>query len=314
MPVDVYMPFNSIEGDRRHNAFGFREVIRSLFTSGISPGPAKCFFVEAGGAWTIVLNPGSCVIEGAMGINTSAKAMAVAPPNGTHDRIDRVVLQVNENMRWVHAYIKLGEAAENPQPPPLQRDKDAYEISVAQIRVGRDATQITQGVITDERPHQSVCGFLMPIPPVDTESLFRQYDAKWEDFSVNVEADILAWLETTKTLTDEGENYVLAQVAAVKVEKADKDLQFFDVAVPASAWVADPEGRYEFYTYCADIPLAFVTEGMIPRVVFDAADATLGNYAPVAQTVAHGVRIYACTKPEAALLIPTITVERRVVQ
>ena len=89
---------------------------------------------------------------------------------------------------------------------------------------------------------------------------------------------------------------------------AAHDLVFQDVSVAASAWTASV--KYPDFPYQADVPLAGVDESYFPDVVFAPEDALTGVFAPVAETYAGGVRLYASSVPSAATVIPTILIRR----
>ena len=76
-------------------------------------------------------------------------------------------------------------------------------------------------------------------------------------------------------------------------------------SVTASNWVESTE--YSDYPYAVDL-LADngITASDFAEVVFDVAEATSGNYAPVAKTGDFGVRIY--SKVNAEIVIPQIII------
>lgn len=80
-------------------------------------------------------------------------------------------------------------------------------------------------------------------------------------------------------------------------------LLFTDTAVAASAWSAD--ATYSDYPYRAAIPLADVSADDVPNVVFG---AEWGQFAPVSNTYAGGVYIYASEPPAGSITIPTIQI------
>lgn len=77
-----------------------------------------------------------------------------------------------------------------------------------------------------------------------------------------------------------------------------------NTAVPVSAWTSDT--TYTDFPFRAGIPITGCTASHKPDVTFKLADAMSGNYAPVCESYAGGVYIYAATKPTATLTIPTI--------
>ena len=80
---------------------------------------------------------------------------------------------------------------------------------------------------------------------------------------------------------------------------------FSGVSVAASAWASD--STYAAYPYAASIACSGVTASYVPEVVFGAVEAASGNFAPVALSGSGTVKIYAATKPTAAITVQSIT-------
>lgn len=114
-----------------------------------------------------------------------------------------------------------------------------------------------------------------------------------------------AGLDANGNLTDSGKkasdfanaSHTHAGYAEVKI--------FSAVSVAASAWVSD--STYAAYPYAASIACSGVTASHVPEVVFGAAEAASGNFAPVALSGSGTVKIYAATKPTAAIMVQSIT-------
>ena len=114
-----------------------------------------------------------------------------------------------------------------------------------------------------------------------------------------------AGLDANGNLTDSGKkagdfanaSHAHAGYAEVKI--------FSGVSVAASAWVSD--STYAAYPYAASIACSGVTASHVPEVVFGATEAASGNFAPVALSGSGTVKIYAATKPTAAITVQSIT-------
>lgn len=114
-----------------------------------------------------------------------------------------------------------------------------------------------------------------------------------------------AGLDSSGNLTDSGKklgdfanaSHAHAGYAEVKI--------FSGVSVAASAWVSD--STYAAYPYAASIACPGVTASHVPEVVFGATEAASGNFAPVALSGSGKVKIYAATKPTAAITVQSIT-------
>lgn len=74
--------------------------------------------------------------------------------------------------------------------------------------------------------------------------------------------------------------------------------------VATSAWASN--STYSDYPYRAAIAITGVTASHLPEVIFSCSDATGGNFAPVCESYAGGVYIWAKEKPTATVTIPTI--------
>lgn len=93
-------------------------------------------------------------------------------------------------------------------------------------------------------------------------------------------------------------------VTAAKLAADAVKLTFTNKSVAASAFVSN--STYSDFPYRAAVALTGVTAAMIPEVFFGLTDAMSGNFAPVAESYAGGIYIYAAAKPSAAVTIPTI--------
>ena len=121
----------------------------------------------------------------------------------------------------------------------------------------------------------------------------------------NVTAGHFAGLDSSGNLTDSGKkpgdfanaSHAHAGYAEVKI--------FSGVSVAASAWVSD--STYAAYPYAASIACPGVTASHVPEVVFGATEAASGNFAPVALSGSGMVKIYAATKPTAAITVQSVT-------
>ena len=121
----------------------------------------------------------------------------------------------------------------------------------------------------------------------------------------NATAGHFAGLDSSGNLTDSGKkpgdfanaSHAHAGYAEVKIVSG--------VSVAASAWVSD--STYAAYPYAASIACPGVTASHVPEVVFGATEAASGNFAPVALSGSGTVKIYAATKPTAAITVQSIT-------
>lgn len=89
------------------------------------------------------------------------------------------------------------------------------------------------------------------------------------------------------------------------VNNLNEKIKFFkNVTVPVSAWAADT--TYPQYPYRATVTASGVTANHYCEIVFSLNDATSGYFAPICESIADGIYIYATAIPIAAITIPTI--------
>ena len=83
-------------------------------------------------------------------------------------------------------------------------------------------------------------------------------------------------------------------------------LAFGPQTVATSAWAANATYSAQGYGFRASVPLSGVTADHIPDVTFAMADAISGNLAPLADTYAGGIYIYAKEQPSATVNIASV--------
>lgn len=275
---------------------GAEEVMRWLHgrTSGVfaAAGNAAVEALEEPGmAVTVTDGTGWIADAGKNGVvwwndtekTTGAKlTLNVDMANDTLDRIDRIIVEwpTTNYVGLPEIKILKGTPASSAAAPALTNNSTLRQISLAKIYIAAGSTEITAGMITDERLNPAVCGLVTDGLEIDTTTINAQFTALLDSL-----AQELANLE-----------------AGTGVEL--KKLCFANTAVPAATWAED--STYEDYPYRAAVALSGVTAAMVPEVVFGMAAMADNSFAPVAECYNGGVYIYAADAPEAAITIPTI--------
>ena len=119
------------------------------------------------------------------------------------------------------------------------------------------------------------------------------------------DGNLVAFDGTTGAQKDSGKKAADFAAASHSHSGYAQVLIFQSVSVAASAWGSD--STYSAYPYAATLTLTGVTASYVPEVAFGATEAASGNYAPVALSGSGTVKIYAATKPTAAITIQSIT-------
>lgn len=230
--------------------------------------------------------------------------LSIDPADSILDRIDRLIIEwtTTNYSEYPIAKILKGSNSSNPSAPVLTNNSTTRQISLARIYIAAGTLSLTNSMITDERLDDTVCGIVTDRVEVDTSMMHAQVEATLAELRQ----------QTDETLNDT-QNQASAVLSAIEEELANleagtgvelRKLQFTDTVVPVSAFEADD--TYQDFPYRASVALEGVISTMIPDVVLGVADATSGNYAPVAECYNGGVYLYAASSPEGEMTIPTI--------
>jgi len=187
MDMDKYYPYNSVGGDRLHDADDLARILKALITTGVAMKSATALQVLAVGDFNVTVKAGTCVIEGRIGVNGSDKSMTIAAPYAGADRIDRIVVRAGySNRKTILLYIQ-GSPGSTPVAPALKNDSDGFDISLARIAVSRTAASLSQAVIIDERP---VSGMVVPS---NIEAWIAQVVGALNDYKDQQQSSFSGW-------------------------------------------------------------------------------------------------------------------------
>lgn len=160
--------FNAFETatgyDRNYNADDLSDWQSAFFDTGViktdtNNGTPQGLKVVAAGGLSVNVNAGKAAIRGKGYINTSLKNLAFEVAGSTA-RYDLIVLRYDNTQstattsRKITAEYKKGTAS-IPTVESLQRDTNVYELLLAYVYVGANATTI--GTITDTRGDSDLC-------------------------------------------------------------------------------------------------------------------------------------------------------------
>jgi hypothetical protein len=100
---------------------------------------------------TVDVEPGQAMVQGHFYINTEAKTLTLATADGSNDRIDTIVLRLDDIANEIVAVAVTGTPALSPVPPTLTQTEPygVYEFPLANVLV--PAAAGTPGTITDRR-------------------------------------------------------------------------------------------------------------------------------------------------------------------
>ena len=140
--------------------------------------------------------------------------------------------------------------------------------------------------------------------PGDFAAASHTHSGYVEKVSSPTDGNLVAFDGTTGKQKDSGKKVADFAAASHSHSGYAQALIFQNVSVAASAWSSD--STYAAYPYAATMTLTGVTASHVPEVTFGAAEAASGIYAPVALSGSGTVKIYAASKPTAAITLQSI--------
>lgn len=161
--------------DRPYTATDLREWLQHFVSNGVFMNEGG-LSVSAGSAMTVVVSPGSCHINGAVGYETEQRTLTIQASDPTYDRIDTIVARLNLNTeaRNCELYVVQGSPAKDPIRPALTRNVTVYELGIADVFIPAGSGSLTNQRITDTRLETERCGAVTPFVTIDTTGIYEQ--------------------------------------------------------------------------------------------------------------------------------------------
>lgn len=191
--------FNSINHDRRYKAEDWAEYFKSFIGNGVFPNPSTSLQVIASNEMTVQVMAGKAWINGYFYLNTDNLNIKLDNADGQLNRIDRIVVCWDLSERKMSVKVKPSTYSADPTPAQLQRDATKYEIALADVYVGKGATEIRQNNITDLRLNSELCGVVTGVvKQIDTTDIHNRVNVEIEE----VKGELSQYKQDEKALFD----------------------------------------------------------------------------------------------------------------
>lgn len=173
--------FNSVEDDRLYNAETFNTYFEGLISkNGVFKNVNYDLVVNAGTGLTVTVGSGKALVNTHWVRLSAPETLSLDAAHNLFGRYDAVVLRWNNNTRDVTLNIVTGTPGSTPARPQPTRTGTTYEIILAYVYVGANATAITTANIYDQRTNNAVCGMVTGlVQQVNISELFAQYEARF---------------------------------------------------------------------------------------------------------------------------------------
>jgi len=169
----------------------FANYFAKFFGNGVYYNPDNNLKVLSDGGMVVRVKAGWAFING-FWFNLKDDLTFTVPANSTaYTRVDSIILRWNLPDRTIGVQY----ATDNVTP---QRSDTIYDLKLAEITVNPSVAEILGDVIEDTRADQEVCGIVRGLESdaIDTETLFAQYDAIFNEWFDTVKDQITGDLGT----------------------------------------------------------------------------------------------------------------------
>lgn len=186
--------------DRAITSKEYRNLFLKYFTEGVFPNPSDNFQIVENSSQGALVKKGYANVRGVL-IELKQDTPITFEQADSLDRIDRVVLRHNDtkSVRYADVVILKGSPSNSPQAPNITRDETIWDIVLADVRIRKNSSNVTQAQITDRRLDSELCGIVAgTIKEIDTTTLYNQIQNDLSQFKENEQAEFLEWFEKIK--------------------------------------------------------------------------------------------------------------------
>lgn len=203
--------FNALNGDRKYNAAQMSAIFDGLIIDGVFASIGTAFAVKAAGGLTVNVGIGKAWFDHTWTVNDSILPMTAPEAEVLLDRIDAVVLEVNETESVRENTIKFvkGNPSSAPSRPTLTNEGNVHQYPLCYIYRKYGTAVINQADITPMVGTEStpfVTGILQTISLDELlgkwqDELDRFTDARSQevdDWIAKEESDFTTWFDKMK--------------------------------------------------------------------------------------------------------------------
>lgn len=152
----AYGFFDSQNGDRKYNSEDFRKLVKILATNGIdyeSDGGGFKVSARSPNAMSVAVAGGKAIINGGWIDVGTITNLSISASSSTYARYDAVVVEFNSTnaVRAITIKVLTGTASGTPTYPTLTQTDTVYQMPLAYVYVGANASSIGDNNITDAR-------------------------------------------------------------------------------------------------------------------------------------------------------------------
>lgn len=187
----TYGFYNSIKGDRKYNALEMSSIFDGIIVDGVYMSIGDALNVKSSGGMGITVGIGRAWFNHTWTLNDSLLPLTLANSDVLLNRIDAIVLEVNNNTEVRKNTIKIlkGTPSSKPVKPTMTEGELLNQHPLAYISIPAGATSISQSNI-ENAVGTSACPYVTGVlKGMDIDKLVAQWGAQWAEWlSSNTDA------------------------------------------------------------------------------------------------------------------------------
>lgn len=229
----TYGFYNSIKGDRKYNALEMSSIFDGIIVDGVYMSIGDALNVKSSGGMGITVGIGRAWFNHTWTLNDSLLPLTLANSDVLLNRIDAIVLEVNNNTEVRKNTIKIlkGTPSSKPVKPTMTEGELLNQHPLAYISIPAGATSISQSNI-ENAVGTSACPYVTGVlKGMDIDKLVAQWGAQWAEWlSSNTDAwkafmsenssEFESWFQEMK---DQLSTDAAGNLQASKMDKATYD-------------------------------------------------------------------------------------------
>lgn len=192
--------YNSMNSDRRYDSDQMSKIFDGIIADGVYATIYNQFAVSSNEGMTIQVDTGRAWFNHRWVLNDGILLLTIDQSEVLFDRIDAVVIEVDNSDMVRNGFIKVvkGTPSATPSKPTLTKSDTINQYPLAYITVGTGVTEITTADIQNA-VGTSECPFVTGVVSVmDIDMLVRQWGAQWEKWYKNYTIKGEQWMQETK--------------------------------------------------------------------------------------------------------------------
>ena len=247
--------YNSLNSDRKYNTRQVSELFDGIIRDGVYASVGDKLAVKQGTGMQITVGTGRAWFNHSWSLVDAEYPLTVDQADLILDRIDAVVLEVNESTEVRDNSIKMvkGAAASSPQKPTMTDTEFVHQYPLAYITVKKGVTEITTADI-EINVGKDNCPYVTSIlEAVSIEELYAQWEAQFKGWEEGQKTQFEEWFEQIKgQLSEDAAGNLQIQVDAATSRT-------YTAVLPASGWTGGASAGYTQTVSCEGMTADVVT-------------------------------------------------------